>query len=643
MLLYLVFLFVFSVCSIFIGSLFFYQTDDNYYSAKFKYAFFGSLFIGVVYALLKTSGFSYLSIIVLLALVYMLITKKIIFKINRKFLVDFFYDYKFFLLLFIYIAFAFSIQFFRVSDLDGNIYKLHGDLCYYGRLAFFISESGWESHGLNVFNFIKGVPDKYHYLEIWQTALVGNLFNLNMTLSLYLIVIPFYYVLCFIGLLGYFQKKMPKLKSWTFFIAPFVLFISNVSFLNITTLASSVFKISEMSEALYNFPKLSVVCCCLVLLLNVGVKPCLKFGFYVSIMGLLFPTIVPALFMGYVLWLILLYMLNKEIKLKKIFLSSLFPILASLLYAGYYVGMTLLFKNTEQHYHEMYSIFDFYLSRYGMVSMAYILIFVSALVISTLSLYALVFFYIIGKRNFLKWLKNEGGFFLIIIIGGIFSYVFLYKMFDSVQLFQNIFVPVISISVVLLSFYVFKNNYVLYKKGLVLFLLLLNILTNVIYYKGPFKKGVLLNDVFYNKIITEVRKSTNPRFGFIKQYNDAMSASTKNPLIGIPGYHFSMFSNEFLPVCFSVFDIPINDDAIYYDVEKSRVFNSIFYQFVEKEKENGILNTIEKSITSFVLMYKVNFIFIDQGLNLPEELLRLPHKTFINKDEGYSVVIFSYT
>lgn len=635
-------LLLFVLTSFFLGGFFVNNKSKKPYLILFQRLFLGSLAIGVLGAFYYTNGITIYLVIGFLAIVYFILQKGL--SINTKpyvFSVELALLKKVGLPFCILLVFCFLLQLFRVYDLQGNAYAMHSDFIYYGRLAFYISEKGIESHAFDVFANTSWAPSMYHYLEIWQTAVIARIFDTNMTYALYLTVYPFYFTLGITGLLAYFEQITGALRLWHYLLAVSVLFVSAFGFTDISQLFSHVYSVTSANYSLLNYPKLGVLFAAIVFLLNLKPVPGYKLGFGISIAGIMWPAAIPSLFTGYTLWVLYLSFVKKDLN-TNIFKALLFPVLTAFLFLCFYGITSMYFPNpeipTEQSSIERH--LGFYLSRYGLVSILYVLVFGFISAFSGLLVYMLLFGYTFRKSAMSETTQNFVSLCLLIIGSGVFYYALFIKLFNSWQLYQNIYITIVGVLLIVLLFYLFRiqNNKLLKLAGLSI--IIINILVNSVFYSGRFGRGEKLDVDFYITLVKEYEQAGSPNTGFFREYDEGMSVTLKNPVVNMTGINTALFINEFFPAGFSVLEIPISEDPLYSWIETKHVRGSHFYRFAKSEYCIGQDLQANECILQFMKRYDVRFVFFQSMSQIPALLTDLEHRSLYNPSENFGVLIF---
>lgn len=538
------------------------------------------------------------------------------------------------------LGFTFTLQFFFVSDFHGNYYSFHEDYVYYGRLATFISTHGFETSAMDVFSNIQWTPEFYHYLELWQGALVAKVFHLNTTLSIILIIFSFWLFLVIAGFLAFIEKREGKIRSWHYFLAPVILFAAPFTFMDIAFLFYKIFRVSDFPNSIFGVFKLSVFAALLMyLIINIkdaGQKP----GFTVSVIGLVWPGAAPAIFTGYFIFTFLLQYALK-ISIYHLVRINIFPIITTILIGLFYFITGKIYYSPGIFLKEGLwgIIYDFYFSRYGLVSMVYIVVFTTIAALAPMMMHAIFFYFGLKFRLDIQQDKNVLILLLVVFACGLFVYPVFTPVYNSWQFHHNIYIVTMAILVSILFYHVFRQYNNIPIKLLAGFLISLNLIQAFDIYDQEKNSHQPLDMKFYNRLVKEIQLRPNANFGYFKAYKDDNPKNITNPQIQITGRNIGMFYNHFFPVAFSVFDIKKTDYPVLQYKEREFIDGSIFYRYVTDQKEKGSFVNLEVSVVDFVKEHNVAFILFEDTGQVPQILLNHQEVIIMNRNEGFGLVI----
>lgn len=246
---------------------------------------------------------------------------------------------------------------------------------------------------------------------------------------------------------------------------------------------------------------------------------------------------------------------------------------------------------------------------------------------------------ILSKKSLASAVKRKTLFLVLVIGSGIVHFSVFLLLFNSWQLHQNTFVPAVALLVLMFSGVVLSGNYRAYQKILVVCILMVNVWYNVLGYDGSFRRGEVVDMEFYTSLQKYIDQESPNYYGFFRSYHDEMPTSSKHPGFAITGHTAAMFTNDFLPVCLSVFDIPVNKSVLFQHVEKGRVEKSIFYQYVARMKQEGDFTAIDAAVVEFVKEFNLRFLFFEDIDQIPAYFRQPDHTVLYNDREGFGVMV----
>lgn len=149
-----------------------------------------------------------------------------------------------------------------------------------------------------------------------------------------------------------------------------------------------------------------------------------------------------------------------------------------------------------------------------------------------------------------------------------------------------------------------------------------------------------LEDSFYSEANSFIKSKNKPRFAFIKSFK-SVDYFQKNPYNGLFP-NFSVNSNYYFPTCLSVFEIPSSEDEIRNGYERNILKNTPFYSFVQNLKKNNKFKNIEESQLLYIKVKKIDFLEVENGQKLPNNLLTLIDTIIINQRSNDKLVILNH-
>ncbi|MDB5226404.1 MAG: hypothetical protein JWN78_597 [Bacteroidota bacterium] len=229
--------------------------------------------------------------------------------------------------------------------------------------------------------------------------------------------------------------------------------------------------------------------------------------------------------------------------------------------------------------------------------------------------YLLLFFIAMWKNiknNFL--LAALAVLFIIIHISSIVAYAIFSNLFDAVQLWTIVYVPLTCIVIFLMMGYLFSQDN-LVVKILVIVLFIFSVKQAAIFTRGP---GI------NEKFTSEVRKIYDgSTMVYFKAKEDFTSFFTKNINMYGPCGFLKMYYKEYNPICLTYFEIPKSETEVLRRTEDEYIANSSFYKFVQLQKINHQYTSIEQSQLDFIKKFNVRFAFTFPNSKLPKSVVPL--------------------
>lgn len=167
-----------------------------------------------------------------------------------------------------------------------------------------------------------------------------------------------------------------------------------------------------------------------------------------------------------------------------------------------------------------------------------------------------------------------------------------------------------------------------------------NLYVNLWNYSGEFSRGTKLEVSYYQLLAAEAEQLGPVKFGYFKSYDRYSPSSHRNPYIKPAGTNLSMFVNNYLPVCLSVFEIPVNNFPISHHMERSRVESTALFNHLRESYDVLDSEDRQRMILQFIEEQQINFIVYDSEILLPKGLKESARKHYDNENAGFGVLIF---
>jgi len=522
-----------------------------------------------------------------------------------------------------YLLFAIPsiFYFFDISTL--NEIALKPDYSYYAYLSGFLRDYGIENTYTNSFNLIDAVTP-YHYFDVWSSAFVSDIFNINPRIVLFSIIYPILYTICYFGIRDLIEFLLETKNTFAKIIIPFLpflfFFFSLIGFLypnSIEVLAMDVFEIR-----LVEHPKLLIISVYLIFILmsllkdelfSIVILSCSLIASYVSVAPPLFISI--SVYFTYL-------MIIKKLSIKN-FLKLIIPLV---------VTMLLVFS----FYHffgsrESNSVINIDFQE-KLVSLSYYRTTINIIVKMTIQVIIISLpFIILFALNFsrIKHLRKMFIFLIIMYISSLLVWAILWPMHDSVQLYSNIFYPTL--------------NIVLFVSLMIIILTIkkrtisIGILTSLIVVTA-FCRSIRNNDFsmpIENKVSLNSKISiSKPRFVYLKESEDYKNTYFEKQERVFLGGLYSLI-NSYDPIvltCISNHKIPISNEA-----ERIFVNRSPFLLFVNELKKDNQFSTYDRAQIEFIKAHDINYILSNKSRKLPEHLQKICFDDAIGVIDNYSL------
>ena len=483
------------------------------------------------------------------------------------------------------------LQFFIYTGFNKEgsfIPEIHNDYIFYSNVSAHILQTGHENYYLN--STVSGLF-LYHYSEMYLTIfahfLKGGAFIQN-----------------------YLFGTMPILFTlvWYGFYSIAITIWSNRSSLFLMVFSACCFFLAPIREFVYpfqhylagdvydlvftNYYKLAII-----LLFAIGLYHTINNATNRTIilltLGIVYPTILPAVLATLSIQILVDIIRKQRIDILLLICQLfVFVLLASMLY---FFKVKIADKSSV-------SAIDLYIGNISEYIKTIINIggsSVCKIMLTTLPITLLLFSNIaLFKKNGLLFFI---GFSLLLQAFGLLAWGLLFRMPDSVQLWFNIYLPVVAIIIYLVLIYAIND----YRNWVKLFGWIF-LLTNVLLH-FPIKESFSLINNQQKDIINKIQSHPNNRFAFIKAPSEYNSIFDKNVSFGIIGSYLSYFNESYAPVCINTSEIPIQSEW-----EKGFVKTAPFSKWLEDK--NG---SLEKLQLDYIKENKIRFVLISTKANVP--------------------------
>lgn len=473
------------------------------------------------------------------------------------------------------------------------------------------------------FFFREPVRNIYHFGELWYTAFFTWLYKHNTLQVLYFAVFPNFLATIIVGgkaLIEHYFKK----DKWYQWIPPFsIIFLSGIVFYYPKSV--EFFSLSWGNDTILASIKYTP----LTILILWAFFYIIDKKIYNAILLMLACTLIntatlPAVFIGLSVFICSLY-ISQEIKTKETILAFIPLLFTGLFIANYAILIGILNKKNlsfDNSFETNFSLSDqlnnllYYKTFFNCIIGTLIKFFLSTIPFGILFLLA-------GK----KWILNNK--YLLIFVGSfVFSTAVAYGIFhfefDGTQFWTMVYIPMISVFLYLIIISTNAFNPSLITKvytGILFFLLL---------YPYLFIKRPGLNFRQYTNSIRYITDNI--------PYNNTENIAVfypKSVPVQTAGYdrnhyypysHIKLYINNYHPFCLSEFDTLLSEDPYIRSYQQKYLKRSLFYRYVERQKQQKLFSSIEQSQLDFIKEARVKYVLSQSGATLPGLILPLVEK-----------------
>jgi len=486
------------------------------------------------------------------------------------------------------------------------INKIERDSFYYAEISKLLIQTGIENSRSN-YNLVGQsyhFSTPYHYYDLWLNGIVGQIFNLNFTLSLYLIVYSFFSGIFLIGILSCTENAgSVKWKTIAFLIL--LLFVSGIHFSeNLPGLANYYAWMPGITERCYGGKLIPVYCFALCSLILFVLNKKTRSGLIVLLcLPVISISTAPAVLSG--LFIYCIYKLFKKENRTFYFRMLAYTVIISgcifMFYHFQTDSLSHLLDKSLISYTDLTNI-SFFRIKFYLVEL-----FLKSYPVPFLFLlnhlpFILPLCFLFFKKGVDSQFKSILSLFTIFWFTGLITYNTFYLMDESHQFFTNMIVlwyVVFGFSFIMFYFrYNLKNNII---GTVILFVFIFACVFNAGYSFTAFKKYDTNEIQFSDKYLIEVNKEcsafkTGTKGGIF--YDDAFY---QNLLIGSNAeYHYMPFVLS--PKVYVPFNLTPADPALnksIYNIEKN-LWKSPFNLYLAQQTDYDISKQI--------LPYQIDFI-----------------------------------
>jgi hypothetical protein len=518
-----------------------------------------------------------------------------------------------FLKLIIFTVIVFTINYFKIFE-KGEIHSLREasiDLTFYSRCADYIRITGNEVCNNDYLFPLSSKP--YHFSDIWFNSVISNINGNNTLLSLVLTFKVIYLILILFGIIAIIEKKYKidykiiMISTLTLYWTPsYIYFYDDIKLLSEMRIFAQTF---DYAQKLF-FIQLFLIAT--IILENNKFKK-LAVATLLCLPSLYTVTLVPvylsfALYIGYI-----------YVKQKKILYDELIMGIISALYIliFYYV-----INQTSK------GINPYEIKILEIINLKYTINIIGGTIIKHSLLYLPIAILLVtymtnkNKKKFIytKMISEYPLYinFLGMPIFGLFFWSIMSGDINSVQLFQNIAMPVFYLATVIILIVMFINSGMPFKIIISIFLIfnagneILFLFKPSISRSNEFIEEISKRKIFENNIYVTYRPHT--------WFQSIFNYSEKGNNLG---NYSAYLNNKTQPVSLDIFEVPKFGTGKIEEIANKNISISTFYKYVENKKKQGVIKKYSDYQSEFIIENNIKILVTLNSVKLPAHLERL--------------------
>ncbi|MBP6412624.1 MAG: hypothetical protein KA450_04190 [Bacteroidia bacterium] len=500
-----------------------------------------------------------------------------------------------------------------INQQDNSVPHFHNDYVFYANVAAHLNDTRVENYQLNSSS---ETINLYHYSEIWLTSLLNKISNEPYIKTFLFQTVPILFTLVWFGFFVIATTISKKSSEFTIFllsticfvVAPFALFVNPFS---------SILKGDVYDLIFTNYYKLSII-----QLFIIGIFLTRKHLDYsiilLGLLGIIYPTTIPAIAATIIIILLYHYAKNRnsKIELVKLFFYWFSSTLLLL-------SILFLFSN-ENSTQATESIFEKYIVSIPDYLKTIVNIFGSTFLKITISCSPYIILAIIlYKKIELSIKKVALSALLVFQVSGLLAWSLLLRMPDSVQLWFNVYLPVVSTCIFILLVLAFDDDRFWVK----LFSISLIVLNFAIHF--PERNKYHYASTEEKIIIQHIQSTPDPKFVFIRSANEFKSVFDKNVNFAIIANYISYFTKSYAPVCINTDQITAENSW-----EKEFIDKSPFAVFSASQHSR-----LSNAQLKYIAMHQVKFLISSENVSIPPYIDRITDTTINDHHNKIKVLI----
>jgi hypothetical protein len=228
------------------------------------------------------------------------------------------------------------------------------------------------------------------------------------------------------------------------------------------------------------------------------------------------------------------------------------------------------------------------------------------------------------RQKLRSWSRQIAGFLVLaigLLFGGAGAHALLYDFAQASQLFYNIAIPLANVLAIVMLLYLAKHS--TRQQRFLLGIFTFVIVLNQLYLTGkvPFQEQLQTNysESYLTTIDNLVQDDELSRLGgALRAPADYQSDYAKMTAGYTLGYYLLYMDNEIATISLSDLDIPINPKNERNN--RKDIASGAFYQFVQRQKQEGNFVSKAQSQLDFIKMHDIGFLILTEKAELPSLL-----------------------
>ncbi len=534
-------------------------------------------------------------------------------------------------------------------SIPNNQATVHHDHINYARVAYFLTVSGEETDTffLNLLDTAYQGVKPYHYLELWLTNAVTGITGTHQVVVLYLVIYPFFYWLTLIGILALWEGAGSPPSGWRWPIALLLLFVGGFTFEVYKEVGFLALLSTYKHAAMSGLAKLATIY--VFLLASVRLVQQRQFLFAwitLLLLGTASSVVFPAIALA-----------TCTAALGAVGFGWL-PRLVAWRALGYALAFGLAVA-AFYHFFDTSTVGREGASAKSVGSLVMSLVDYSTLrtrfniIVGTMIQLAIVYapFLLVVLMFWSDWWRAVAKpywglllFVLLLLLAGTVAWTVFYKQLNSSQLFYNLAVPLCNVLVFALAVWVIQQRTTWRSwvaAGVFLASAVLLFWESLSEY--PLKNiPVYYSDTYLQQVDTYL--ATQPggwlAGASLKTGSAYYDVFQKYVTIYTNGSYLAYLGNGgAATISLNDLEIPLADDPFVRAREQQAISMGLFYRWVAREKAAGTFRDVPTSQRDFVQHYKLKFLIISRGVDVPATLKSLVKAQFTDSVSGEQFLI----